>query len=240
MSRSRLTALPFLAITAAASGCSSSGPSRPPGLPPTPTSITGENPGGDAADPEQAALERLATEPWGTRRDRYETLSVPLADSKKWRRVRIWSHPTRATYRYGDEHYAVATILYGTTSGPSDPDSCLDEFWTKNAPLADAYGVRLGEPELLRTTQEIDGEMRPLLLKVLEGSVESVFASDEYAGAVAVYESWPGTCLVHALAVRAGSHPDLARKVRDRWVNEGAPKLRWLPNITEAPAPESR
>ncbi|WP_437778068.1 hypothetical protein [Sorangium sp. So ce1097] len=235
-------AVPLLA-SLAVTACSNSPPPRPPrppGLPPTPDSVTRENPGGDAADPERAALERLLTEPWGRRRDSFETLDVPLVDWRSWRRIRIWSHPTRATFRYGDEHYAALTVLYTNTSGPSDPDSCLDEFWAKNAPLADGYGVRLGDAQLIRTTQEIDGEVRPLVFKVLQGSVESVFASDEYAGAIAAYESWPGTCLVSVLAVKASGHPELARRVRDRWIDEGAPKLRWIAGIDEAPRPDAR
>ncbi|MGK4001670.1 hypothetical protein WMF31_03520 [Sorangium sp. So ce1036] len=238
--RATASAVALLAWLTGLAACGSSPPPRPPGLPPTPASITRENPGGDAADPERAALERLLSEPWGRRRDRFNTLDVPLVDWKSWRRVRIWNHPTRATYRYGDAHHALVTVLYTDTSGPSDPDSCLDEFWAKHAPLADAYGVRLGEAQLIRTTQEIDGEVRPLVLKLLDGSLESVFASDAYAGAIAAYESWPGTCLVSAVAVKSSHHPELARRVRDRWVDEGAPRLRWTRRITEAPTTDAR
>jgi hypothetical protein len=241
--RRRALAAPALALFASsllAGACNSAVPSLPPGVPPTPASVTRKNPGGDAADPEQAALERLLNEPWGRHTDRYNTLQVPLADWKNWRRVRIWSHPTRATYRYGDNHFAIATVVYTKTSGPSDPDSCLEEFWAKNAPLADAYGVRLGASELLRTTQDLDGEVRPLVLKILEGSVDAMFSSDDYVGALAVYESWPGTCLVHGLAVKSTHHPDVARRVRDRWLDEGAPKLRWLPKVTAAPTTDAR
>jgi hypothetical protein len=230
----------LLAISLAALGCGGAPPAQPPGQPPTPTSITRANPGGDADDPERAALERLLAEPWGNRRDRFNSLHVPLADWKKWRRVRIWNHPTRATYRYGDDHYAVATILYTPIDGPNDPDTCLADFWQKASPLADAYGVRLGESQIFRTTQDVDGETRPLVLKLLDGSLESVFSSDEYVGAVAVYQSWPDTCLVHAFAVKSGAHRDLALKVRERWISEGAPKLRWLPKITEAPETKAR
>jgi hypothetical protein len=233
------SAVPLLASLAVLA-CGSAPPTRPPGSPPTPASVTRENPGGDAADPERAALERLLVEPWGRQQDRFKTLDVPLVDWKSWRRVRILTYPTRATFRYGDEHYAALSVLYTDTSGPSDPDSCLDEFWTKTAPLADGYGVRLGEAQIIRTTQEIDGEVRPLVFKVLQGSVASVLASDEYVGAIAVYESWPGTCLVAAMAVKASQHPELARRVRDRWIDEGAPKLRWISRITEAPATSAR
>lgn len=229
-----------LVLSASAVGCGSAPPARPPGQPPTPETVTRDNPGGDAADPHLAALERLVKEPWGNRKDRFNTLRVPLVDWKKWRRVRIWSHPTRATYRYGDDHYAVATIVYERTTGRDDPDSCLDEFWKKNLPLADAYGVRIGDTQLLRTTQDVDGELRPLVVKLVDGSIESVFASDDYVGAVAVYQSWPGTCLIHALAIKAGEHRAIALKARDRWVNEGAPNVRWLKQVTEAPEPKAR
>ncbi|MCC6558075.1 MAG: hypothetical protein IT372_34440 [Polyangiaceae bacterium] len=236
----RLPAALLLAASLAAAACGGASPSQPPGKPPTPRSVTRANPGGDAADPEQAALQRLLDEPWGRRRDRFGTLSVPLADWKKWRRVRIWTQPTRATYRYGDNHYAVATVLYTPIKGRNDPDTCLADFWQKAAPQADAYGVRLGDAQLLRTIQDVDGETRPLVLKILDGSVDSVLASDDYVGAVAVYQSWPETCLVHAFAVKSTEHRDLALKIRDRWIKEGAPKLRWLPKVTAAPPTTAR
>jgi len=238
--RRRLPAL-LVVISAAAAGCSGTPlPSRPPGQPPTPESVTRSNPGGDASDPEWAALDRLLKEPWGARQDRWRTLTVPLADWKKWRRVRIWSHPTRATFRYGDDHFAVATILYTETDSHDDPDSCLDEFWKKSLPIADAFGVRLGDTQLLRTTQDVDGELRPMLVKLVDGSVDSVFASDDYVGAVAAYQSWPATCLIHAFAVKAGTHRDLALKIRERWVSEGAAKLRWMAKVIEAPETKAR
>ena len=73
-------ALDFLALTTLLGvvGCASKNiPVQPPGKPPTPKSVTVANPGGDAADPELAALQRLAAEPWGRRTDRFNTLNVP-------------------------------------------------------------------------------------------------------------------------------------------------------------------
>ncbi|EYF03639.1 hypothetical protein [Chondromyces apiculatus] len=240
-----LRPLPFasLLLLLAASAASCGGAptaAQPPQKPPTPTSVTRDNPGGDSSDPEYAALERLLKEPWGHRKDRFNTIEVPMPDVKKWRRVRIWSHPTRATFRYGNDHYAVSTVLYTPIVGRDDLDACLDDFWKKNIPLADAYGVRLGQTRLVRTTQDIDGEVRPVLIKVVDGSVDSVFASDDYVGAVSVYQSWPGTCLVHAIAFKASTHRKLAESVRDRWVSEGAPKLHWLKKVTEAPEFKAR
>jgi hypothetical protein len=207
---------------------------------PSPTSVTKANPGGDAADPEKAALERLANEPWGFRRDKWNTLHVPLVDWKNWRRVRIWGHPTRATYRYGDNHKAIDTILYTAITGPSTPEACLAKFNEDAIATAQSYGVRMSEPQLIRMTQLIGDDAKPLLVQLREGSIDTILANDDYVGAVAVYQSWPGTCLVRGFAVVATRHRELAIKIRDRWVREGAPGLVWEKQVKEAPATESR
>src|SRR5262245_52476806 len=209
-------------------------PTRPPGQPPTPKTITPAHPGGDAADAESAALDRLVSETWGTKRDRWKTLHVPLADWKNWRRVRLWGQPTRATYRYGDDHYAVTSIWYQRTEGKDDPDACLAKFLDLTVPIAKSFDVKLGAPKVTRSSQSIDGEERPMLIEVVDGAVESLFSSDEYVGAVVAYQSWPGTCLVQGFAVVAGKHRDLAERVRDRWVAEGAAQLRWEKNLKDA------
>jgi hypothetical protein len=223
-----------------AAGCSNKPPARPPGVPPTPVTVTRANPGGDAADPERAALERLASEPWGQQRDRFRTLNIALPDSPNWRRVKIWGQPTRASYRYGDHHYALATLWYTKTDGPDDPDGCLAKFLGQAKPIADAYSVQVGPPENVRSTQLIGDEARPLLIQLLEGSVDTIIANNDYAGAIAAYQSWPGTCLVQGFAVVATKHRDLALKVRERWVAGGAPALRWDSRLKDAPPPLTR
>jgi hypothetical protein len=215
--------------------CASTVQTQPPGRPPTPTSVTRANPGGDADDPERAALERLAGEPWGYRRDRFNTLRVPLADGQHWQRIKLLGYPTRATYRFGDQHYAMIGIWYTPIEGDNDPDTCLDKLLAEALPVAEAYGVRVGETQLVRTEQRVENEERPLLIKLMEGSYESLFESNDYVGALAAYQSWPGTCLVEGFAVVATKHRALAIKVRDRWVAEGLPKLAWDKKIFEAP-----
>jgi hypothetical protein len=237
----RSAAAAAVMLSLAVAGCASSAPpTKPPGQPPTPKTVTARNPGGDASDGERAALERLLTEPWGTRRDRWRTLRVPLVDWKHWRRVRLWGHPTRATYRYGDNHYAVATVWYQPTQGKDDPDSCLAKFLDYATPVAKSFDVSLGAAKLTRTTQQIDGESRPMLIETIDGSVESLFGGDDYLGAVAAYQSWPGTCLIYGFAVLASEHPDLAARIRDRWVHEGAPQMRWEKKVKEAPPFKTR
>lgn len=215
----------------------SSAPPPPPVVAraPTPASVTPANPGGDADDPERAALERLATEPWGFKRDRFDTLHVPMVDWPHWQRVKLYGYPTRATFRFGDEHYAIISIAYVPINGDNDPDTCLAKILGETIPAAEAYGVHVGDTKLIHLDQHIDNEERPMLIKVMEGNVDSIVESNDYVGAVAAYSSWPGTCLLQGLAVVATHHRDLAVKVRDRWVAEGLPKLNWEKRVVEAP-----
>jgi len=213
---------------------------QPPGIPPTPKSVTLKNPGGDAADPELAALERLAKMPFGWKQDRFNTLRVPLIDWSHWARVKIFGQPSRAAYQYGDEHFAVIGLFYTPIEGENDPDRCLQKFLEKAGPPAEAYGVRLGETRLVHLDQKIDGERRPMVIKVIDGAVESLIDSNDYAGGVASFQSWPGTCLIEAFAVVATHHRALAMKIRDRWVADGAAGLRWEKALTAAPSTEAR
>jgi hypothetical protein len=215
-------------------------PSRPPGLPPTPVSVTKENPGGDAADPERAALTRLLNEPVGWKRDRFDTLRVPLMDWTKWQRVKIWGHPTRASFRYGDDHYGVIALWYGPSTGESTPEACLARFVGEATPQAEAYGVRIAEVKDIHTEQRVEGERRPIEIKVVDGSIETLMESSDYLGGIASYTTWPGTCLIQGFAVLATKHRDLALQIRERWVTEGVPRLSWERRLTTAPVASDR
>ncbi len=232
-----------MVAAAALLGCEGALPKQPPGVPPTPKSITRANPGGDAADPELAALERLVSEPWGVRKDRWQSLRVPVADWKNWRRVKLTGYPMRASFRYGDDHYAVGTVWYTPSEGPDDPQSCLDKFMRFAKPIAKLYEVKMGPATSFAATQVVSGDERPMVIQLVDGSIDSLLASDDYVGAIAAYQSWPGTCLIHAFAVVATEHREVATKIRDRWVAEGAPALTWEKKILdkgEAPETTSR
>lgn len=222
-------------------GCSASVPARPAGLPPTPQTVTVQNPGGDAFDPELAALERLSREPWNARRDRYNTLIMPLADARHWQSVRLWGYPTRAAFRFGDEHYGVVAVWYRPTTEKSDPESCLARFISEARPAAEAYGTRVVASHLVHTEQRRGSVVRPMVVQALDADVDSVFFSmRSYAGALAAYSSWPGTCLIQGFMVVAGKHKELAGRVRDRWMTEAATRLVWHPRLTDTPGFEER
>jgi hypothetical protein len=194
----------------------------------------------DPNDPEYVALNRLASEPWGFRRDFWNSLHVPLADWKNWQRTRIIANPTRASFRYGKEHYAVATIWYTPMEGANDPEACLAKFLDYASPIADANGIQVSGRERLRTTQAVGAEVRPIVVELLSGRLDSLLGRNDYMGAVAAYQSFPGTCLVEGFAVVATHHPALAKQIRDRWVSEGASQLVWEKHVKEAPETLSR
>lgn len=238
MVRAALASVPLLA--ALVLGCSANAPKLPPGLPPTPASITKANPGGDAADPIQSALERLVQQPWGVRRDHWNTLSVPLMDWKNWQRVTFTGHPLRAGYRYGDDHHAVVVVWYQPVEGPNDADSCLARFLDYALPIARAFNVQMQMPKLSWEKQRVRGEARSIAIESVDAHVTGLLADEDYAAALAAYPSFPGTCLVQGFAVVAGDHPELARSIRDRWIKEGAARLAWERRVNEAPKIEAR
>lgn len=232
------TALSVLALTVVV-GCGAASPKQPPGAPPTPASVTRNEPGGDADDPERAALTRLVDEPWGERPDFWKTLRVPLMDAKKWRRVKFWGHPMRASYRYGKDHYAVVTVWYQPVTGSNDPEACLARFLEFAMPVARSYSVKLGPMKTTLVKHVVRGAPRSMAVATVEGQTV-VLGVERYLGTIASYPSWPGTCLVQGIAVLATEHPELAEKVRTRWINEGLKRFDWATSVKAAPAPKTR
>lgn len=233
-----LTAASVLVLTLC-TACGVTAPKQPPGAPPTPTSVTRDNPGGDADEPERAALTRLAEQPWGERLDFWKTLRTPLPDAKKWRRVKFWGHPMRVSYRYGDDHYAVVTVWYQPVSGASDPEACLARFLEFAMPVARSYSVTLGPMKTTLSKHAVRGKARRAAIATVEGQATTL-GTERYLGAIVAYDSWPGTCLVQGVAVLATEHPDLAERVRTRWLDEGLRRLDWAASVKTAPEPKAR
>jgi hypothetical protein len=198
-------------------------------------SISAKQPGGDAHDPELAALERLLDAPLGARVDPWRTVRVAVPDWRIWSHVEVFGFKPRFSARYGDDAFAAATVIYKASDGPNDPERCLKRIVDDNVPLARAFGIRPNFGDKVKLSHVFGGEDRPLVVWKVDGSIENILVSDDYAGAIASYTSWPGTCLVIAFAVKSTRHPELARKVRDRWVLDAAPRFKWERNVREAP-----
>lgn len=210
-------------LVALGAGCHSAVVRQPPGVPPTPESITRDEPGGDADDPHVAALERLEKEPWGWRNDRQDALHVPMPDWKNWRRVKYFGVPTFVGFRYGDDHHAVlaAWVREVEPGQPTDPLSCLAAFEKWGDGTARSFGVKT-DPPTTTTERWAHGDVA---IRSLDAHVSTLLAHRDYAAAYAAYSMWPGTCTIFGVAVPIRDADDEARAVRDRYVREGFSRI---------------
>jgi hypothetical protein len=187
--------------------------------PPTPESVTIKEPGGDAADPQQAALFRQLDEPWGQRSDKDDELLVPLPDSGHWKRVRYWGVEHFVGFRYGNEHHALAigfsqTVPAGT---PITSETCMRRFEAWGRPQTKPFDVKFG-PFGVKHQRWHDQHLE---VHTVDGEVSVGFTTTSFSAAWAAYPAYDDGCLVYAIAVPWRDHPELARQVRDRFVSEG-------------------
>ena len=190
---------------------------------PTPATVTVKEPGGDATDPHEAALERLLTAPWGLRSDKADQVSVPMPDSDNWKRVRYYGVEHYVGFRYGDEHHAmlIAFVQELPAGTPMKSDTCVRSFEAWGLPQTHAFDVKFSpfESHLGKWQSQI------LESRSVDGKVNLGFEAAEFSGAWAAYPSYKDACLVLAVAVPWRDHPELAQKLRDRFVSEGFPQL---------------
>ena len=190
----------------------------PAGAPPTPATVTKEEPGGDAASPEVAALMRLAEQAFATSADRQATTFVPLADAQQWRRVRFWMFDPFTGFRYGDAHHAVAGVyLIDSPKDAATSADCLRAFERWARPLVQGMEIELSDP----AARTVTWRGAPMTVRTRDATVLWGAQKKTWAGVYGAYVPWPGTCAVLAYAFRGEDDLALARRVRDRFA-EGA------------------
>ena len=209
---------------------------QPPNQPPTPESVTRYDPGGDAHDPEQAALERLLREPFGMRRDRARRFRLAMLDrGYMWRSANVPLFTLSGAYRYGDKNHAVVG-LYFAEAESSSADACFQQLVRESLAARVAFGIQTSEPRRLDREPVPN---RPVAAEfVFEAKVQGTFSSSNYLAAVAVYAYRAGTCLAQGFAVHSDGHQQLAEQVRKRWLAEAAGNLKWL-QVSSSPADEN-
>jgi len=214
-----------LAAAALVGGCGSSAPRKPPGVPPTPASVTREEPGGDAADPQLAALLRLSVEGWGWRNDKRDYVHFPLSDWGNWRRVKFWGVPTFVAFRYGNKHHAVAA-MWARRLRPGDaedPSACLQYMQEWAQPLMDTYRATLQTVSEARVTWR---EKDDVLVRSLNVEVSGFLSSKTYYCVAGATVPWPHTCAVYGYGFYADEDDDEpARKARERYAAEAFRQL---------------
>jgi len=210
-------------VTAASFGCVKS-KAQPPGAPPTPATVTRDEPGGDAYDPHRAALERLLHEQWGWRNDKRDEFHFPLSDWEQWRRVRFWGVPAFVGFRYGDKHRAVAALWARRlrTEDADDPQICLDRLEDWGGPIADFYHTTVTKGAISRVSWK---DQDDVIVQVVDAQVSNVFSHRKYAAVVGATFGWPRICLVYGYAFRVEDWEEIADEVRLRYAREAFSKL---------------
>jgi hypothetical protein len=205
-------------------GCSATVPRQPPGKPPSPKTVTREEPGGDAFDPQRAALERLASEPWGWRNDKRDVFHFPLTDWPNWRRVRYWGVPTFVGFRYGDKHRAAAALwVRRVQEGDSQtPEACMMRFEQWGLHYVSAYGARIRDATSSYVTWRKKDDV---YVKSFDADVSALFSERTYLGTVGATLGWPGVCVVYGFAFETGEAAQAAEKARARYAREAFTNL---------------
>lgn len=215
----------FLLI-AGLTGCGGSVQKQPPGQPPTPDTISNDEPGGDAFDPHRAALLRQLSEPWGLRNDKDDQIHVPTPDWKNWKRVKFRLVKHFTGFRYGKEHHVMSLVFLLDVPPESHQtsQSCMNRFEAWARPQLSDYDVSFGE---FKTTLK-RWHKEPLQVNYVDGHVDVGLQRYKFSVAWAAYAAYPDACLIYAVAVPWFEQGELAQKVRDRWVREGFQHMRPL------------
>lgn len=187
--------------------------------PPTPASVSVKEPGGDAADPQQAALFRQLDEAWGQRSDKDDQLLLPLPDAQHWKRVRYWGVEHFVGFRYGNEHHllAVGFVQEVPAGTPVTTDSCMRRFEAWGRPQTKPFDVKFGP----FSVHHLRWRDKRLEVHAVDGEFSAGFSTTQFSAAWAAYPAYTDGCLIYAVAVPWREQPELAKRVRDRWVNEG-------------------
>lgn len=139
------TCLLVALLTGGVWGCTAQAtPSTPAERAANPDSITKDNPGGDAINPVDAALERLLDEKLGRKIDKYETIEPAFSDAKNWKRIRFFGYKTRGGFRYGKDPSIAAAVLYYWEAEDDAPTSCIEHFALKAQRIADVFDLDAG------------------------------------------------------------------------------------------------
>jgi hypothetical protein len=202
--------------------CTVATPRQPPGIPPTPASVTRDEPGGDAEDPRTAAQTRLSGEGWAFRTDRQGRVLVPLADARNWTRVTFWTVDTFAGFRFGDDHHGVSAVFVRESPTPHpDSETCMRDFESWALTRAKMWATETTPAE----TKTVAWRGQKVVVHSRDASTAWGFRKREYAGVYGAYVPWEGTCLVLSYGFPFGDDPALAKKTRDRFARDAFSRL---------------
>jgi hypothetical protein len=213
----------FVLFAHLATACAANPSRQPPGRPPTPASVSRKEPGGDAHDPHRAALQRLLDKRWRHRADKDRQLRVPVPDRRQWKRVRFRGIDHFVGFRYGKRHHALtAAFVVDMKDAPKNTsERCMRRFEAWGRPQARSWQVELRPIE--SATTEWNGQR--IVVHWVDGHVDTLLSRRRFSAAWAAYPAYAEACVVYGVAAQWHEQPELARRVRDRFVGEGFSKL---------------
>jgi len=190
---------------------------------PSPASVNMARPGGDASDPDAAALVRLLEEPLGELRDKDNQIGLHYPDSRHWKRVRYRLFEHLVGFRYSDRFDATVVVLVNDTRAGRDADSraCIRQAETIARPRLRALSVTIGPV----SETEITWRDKRIVVHSVDGAFPWGFKRIEFSAAWAAYPAYDKACLLHGFGVKHENRGDLARLVRDRWIRDVAAKV---------------
>jgi hypothetical protein len=182
------------------------------------------------ADRERSALEQLLSAPLGVRHDPERTLEIPvLDDGSAWRFTRLQRLPARATFRYRRDDHAAESVYYTASRGPATPARCLQQLLHDTGEARALIDLSWSMTRVRSLPRRIEPHraVDRIVVHELDAEVRGLVESRRYKAAIAVYPHGNAMCLARSFAVVAERHPELAERVRERWVSSAAPGLVW-------------
>ena len=190
---------------------------------PSPPSVEIEEPGGDAPDTHAAALARLMISPFGWASDKDDQVRIQLPDPGLWKRVRYRGFEHLTGFRYGEDHHAISVVIVHDTRQGRAPtsESCMRYAETLARPRAQSMSVET--QSIVETRVQWRG--KPLLVHSVDGEFPFGFRRVSFSAAWVAYPAYESACLYQAFGVQYEGHPELARRLRDRWVTQAATQI---------------
>lgn len=170
----------------------------------------------------KSALERQMLAQWGWRSDKDRQVRVPLPDWKSWQRIRLWNIDHLTAFRYTKAHHAVTTV-FAVEMEDMQPTSfgCMAEFERKGFVLLDRHHVKIGPVTSL--TRPWRGN--EISVHQTDGRAPFLLSQYEFSAAWAAYPAYDNGCLIYATVVLWEGEPQLARTLRDRWVQQAVRRV---------------
>lgn len=172
------------------------------------------------------ALERQLEGTWEKKKDKDRLAWFPHVDAPHWKRVRFRGLEHFTGFQYGeDKHLVTGAFVVKTRPGEAvSSQLCMERFEEVALRKFQKHQGKQGQVVETRQTWR----RKPLLVHQTDGRLTVFFSRYEFSAAWAAYPAYEDGCLVYAVVSFWNGEEELARTVRDRWVEEGFSRFKPL------------